>query len=58
MGQEALLHCDVVANPNKDLSFLWYFNGETLDAGNAREIKVRVGWVWKYGNDDTFVWYW
>ena len=40
IGQETLLHCNVVANPNKDLSFVWYFNGETIDAGNVREIKV------------------
>ena len=41
IGQEALLHCNVVANPNKDLSFVWLFNGNAIDAGNVREIKVR-----------------
>lgn len=41
-GQEALLTCNVVANPSKELTFVWYFNGEEVDAGDVREKKVRA----------------
>lgn len=39
-GQEALLPCHVMANPDKELTFAWYLNGVEVDAGDVRELKV------------------
>ena len=44
-GQEALLTCSVVANPSKELTFVWYFNGEEVDAGDVREKKVKSSMI-------------
>ena len=44
IGEEALLTCEVAANPSEKLVFEWRFQGQLLTGQTEREIKVRACW--------------